>query len=289
MREMDTFVKEKIRSPIVSGLFYPDEKIMVEAALCSYGLHSGVGGGAEAIIAPHGAWKLSGAIAGTAFAAAAGRIRDRNEGREITRVILLGPVHNASEPGLYLSDSDAFETPLGNIPVNRRLSEELASCSTLFEINDIPHLREHSLEVLLPFVSFFFPGADIIPILMSGSQPCLISVLGRALGVVFEPFLDSSLFVVSANLSLNENEDRSLSQAETCVRLLTEKNNREFVLGLYNGGISACGGSLIAAILESGILDKETAALVSGPLVKAEGDRGQTTYYGAIAFNPAPG
>jgi AmmeMemoRadiSam system protein B len=286
MREMDIFVKEKIRSPIVSGLFYPDEKCKVEAALCSYGLHSGVGGRAEAVIAPHGAWGLSGVIAGAAFAAAAGRIRDRNDGRGITRVVLLGPVHNASEPGLYLSDSHAFETPLGNIPVNRLLCEELASCSTLFEINDIPHLREHSLEVLLPFVRFFFPGADIIPVLMGGSQPRLISALGRALGVVFEPFPENVLFVVSANLSLNQDEGLSLFQAETCVRLLTEKNNREFTEGLYNGRVSACGGSLIAALLESGLLDTKTAALVSGPLVKAEGDRGQTTFYGAIAFNP---
>jgi AmmeMemoRadiSam system protein B len=44
--------------------------------------------------------------------------------------------------------------PLGDLPVDRESGEELASCSTIFEINDMPHLREFSIEVLLPFAKY---------------------------------------------------------------------------------------------------------------------------------------
>jgi AmmeMemoRadiSam system protein B len=283
MKEMDISAMEKVRSPIVSGLFYPDEKASAAAAFCSYGLEQGIGGKAGAIIAPHGAWNLSGSIAAAAFAAAAGRIRKQNKDG-ISKVVLLGPTHNYPEEGLFLSDSRFFGTPLGMLPVDRPLCAALASCSTLMEFNDIPHLKETSLEVLLPFIKFCFPETAIVPVLMSGSQPRLISALARALALVFRPILEETLFVVSSNLSLNKDEKTSLAQAETCLRLLREKKNSEFITGIHRGGISACGGSPIAALLESGIPDNWTAVTISDSLVQAQAERGQITFYGAIAF-----
>jgi AmmeMemoRadiSam system protein B len=280
---MNLFAEERIRFPVVAGLFYPDERITMEATLCSYGIQKGLGGNALAIIAPHGAWKLSGSIAGTAFSAAAGRIPGRSS-EGISRVVLLGRIHNSGEEGVFLSDSCSFETPLGNLPVSRSLCEALASCSTGFEINDIPHLRESSLEVLLPFVKFFFPGADIVPVLMGGSNPGLISALARGLALVFKPLTGSTLFVVSANLSLNKDEALARVQAEACLNLLLRGQYGEFGPSLRAGTISPCGGALIASLLESGILDHTVATSLSGPLIKAEAELGVITYYGAVAF-----
>jgi AmmeMemoRadiSam system protein B len=280
---MDLFAEKRIRAPVVAGLFYPDERIPLEAVLCSYGIQKGLGGDALAIIAPHGAWKLSGSIAGTAFSAAAGRIPGRNS-RGISRVVLLGRIHNSGEEGVFLSDSRSFETPLGNLPVSRSLCEALTSCSTGFEINDIPHLREPSIEVLLPFVKFFFPDADIVPILMGGSNPHLISALARGLALIFKPLTGSTLFVVSANLSLNKDETRAYSQAKACLDLLLRGRYGEFGPSLQAGAISPCGGALIAALLESGILDHTAAVLLSEPLIKAEAELGVITYSGAVAF-----
>jgi AmmeMemoRadiSam system protein B len=277
------FTAEKIRSPMVGGMFYPEDNAEVQAKISGFGLKKGTGGRAGAIIAPHGAWGISGKIAGDAFSAAGGRFSPGG-GTGVSRIVALGPVHDKNESGVFLSDSDYFETPLGNIPVDRRMSDEILSGNSLFELNDIPHLREHSLEVLLPFIKYCFPGASIVPVLMAGSQPLMIAALAGALRRVFESLMGDTLLVVSCNLSMNNDADRARTQAEECVRLLLEKNAAQFSAGLQNGQLNPCGGALAAVLLESGLVEDREAALVSGSLIHAAGEENKTVYYGAISY-----
>ncbi|GHU60772.1 MEMO1 family protein [Spirochaetia bacterium] len=284
---------------MVSGLFYPDDTAEMETQLRAFGLESGGGGkagaaagSASALIAPHGAWPLSGAVAAAAISAAAGRAKAAGQGSApvwkkgdtVSLVVILGTIHQVEKPGVFFSDSHFFETPLGKLPVDLKISEALHSCSTLFEVNDIPHLQETSVEVLLPLVQFCFPGASIVPILMRGNQPRLISSLARALRIVLEPIMANTLLVISSNISSHADEQMARINAETCIHLLEENRTDEFIAGLYDGRISACGGALIASLLESGLMKGKTARLVTGPLVSAQGERGDTTCYAGIAF-----
>jgi AmmeMemoRadiSam system protein B len=273
-------LKKKGRTPVVAGLFYPDDRAELEARLRAFGLESGVGGGASAIIAPHGAWELSGTVAAAAFAAAAGRAK----GKGFCRVVILGNIHQVESPGVFFSDSRFFETPLGKLPVDLRLCESLHSCSTLFELNDIPHLQETSVEVLLPLVQWCFPGAAIVPVLMGGTQPRLISALARALRIVLEPLMSGTLLVVSSNLAIHDDAETARRDAETYIQLLEEHRADAFIAGVHGGRISGCGGALIASLLESGLMDGKTARFVTPPLVSARGERGSTICYAGIAF-----
>jgi AmmeMemoRadiSam system protein B len=281
MEEM--IVAEKLRSPMVGGLFYPEDKIETLGRISGFGVKRGTGGHAGAIIAPHGAWDISGKIAGDAFSAAGGRFSPGG-GFGVSRVVALGPIHGKNAGGVFLSDSDCFETPLGNLPVDQRTGHDILSCNPLFELNDIPHLREHSLEVLLPFIKYCFPDTAIIPILMGGSQPLLISALAGALYAVFEPLMNDTLFVVSCNISMNMDAFLAKIQAEECVRLLLKKNAPQFGAGLRDGRLNPCGGALAAVLLESGLLEDLEASFVSGSLIHAQGEENKTVYYGAVSY-----
>jgi AmmeMemoRadiSam system protein B len=271
-------LKSKNRSPVVSGLFYPADRAELAAQIRSFGLERGVGGAASAIIAPHGAWGLSGAVAAGAFRSAAGR------SGAVSTVAILGNIHHAESPGVYFSDSCFFTTPLGRLRVDQDICESLASCSTLFEINDIPHLQETSLETLLPMAGYCFPGATIVPILMKGAQPRLITALARALRIILEPIMDTTLVVVSSNISLHDDEQTARKEAETCIRLLEENKPGAFIAALYDGRISSCGGALIAALLESGLVADKRARVATGPLISAREEQGDTSYYAGVVF-----
>ena len=270
---------ERNRAPIVAGLFYPDGQTQIEASIASFGLKRGTGGAAAAIIAPHGAWDISGIAAGAAFSAAAGREREG-----LSRVALMGTLHNPEAEGIFLSDSTVFETPLGDLPVDKRLISDLASCGTLFHINDVPHLEEHGVEVLLPFIKFCFPRCAIVPVLISGSRPALISALARALGVILGPLMAETLVAVSANLSRNASEETARIEAETCVRLLRQNEPGVFSAALREGRIKPCGGAAIAALLESGLVMGKAGEPAPEPLIKSKDENGNTVYYGGIAF-----
>jgi AmmeMemoRadiSam system protein B len=274
---------EKIRSPIVGGLFYPEEATEVLGSFANFGLKRETGGQGAAIIAPHGAWDISGKVAAMAFSAVAGRCGPEKT-KNLSNAVILGVIHHKTEAGLFLSESDSFVTPLGCLPVNRALCDAFLSCNTLFELNDIPHLREHSIEVLLPFIKYCFPEVSIIPILMGGEDGMLISALAQALRIVVEPIMEDTLLVVSCNLSMNSDEALARIQAEECVRLLLEKDAAQFSAGIQNGKISACGRGPAAGLLKSGLVDNLEARFTSGALIHAKGEENKTVYYGAVSY-----
>ncbi|QQO10922.1 AmmeMemoRadiSam system protein B [Breznakiella homolactica] len=285
MSVQDVYPEAKIRSAVVAGLFYPEEKQDITSELCSFGLESGTGARAAAVLAPHAAWNLSGAAAAAAFLRTTGRVPKKKGSSGVSQVVILGSVHNGPEQGLFVSDSDYFETPLGLLRVNKALCNDLISCSTLFELNDIPHLRDHSMEVLFPFVQYIFPEASIIPVLLGGSRPVLISALAKALRIVFEPIMENTLFVISTNAAVSENAEEAAEEAALFIRLVSEKEPKPLLDAFRRRKISACGAPVTAALLGSGLLGGR--AVHSSPdsviCIKDE-DTQSVYYYAGISF-----
>lgn len=286
---------EKRRSPIVSGIFYPDSGERIRSQLSSWGLADGskeqlpvssrrnaepvfVSGG-KIILAPHGAWNLTGNIAAAAFAAVqktAGKT-----GKPVRRVLLLAAAHHFSEDGIYLSDSASFETPLGDLQVDMKFNRELENCSGLIRTNDIPHLLEHSLEVLLPMVKYCFPKVKIVPILMRGRNSGLMSALAGALKTALGKHLGESLVVLSSNISCHAAKAAARSMAEQFQTLLLEMDTAAYLDRLEASGISACGGALAGALLQSGLLKGRNFSALC-PMVHGIGEKGEYFYYSAL-------
>ena len=83
------------RSPVVNGIFYPNNPEILVSKLASYGLQKTFCPGGQAILAPHAAWDLTGGIAALAFSG----LQEKKEtsGQNINRVLLLGTCHNSDE------------------------------------------------------------------------------------------------------------------------------------------------------------------------------------------------
>lgn len=270
--------RRRIRSPVVAGMFYPEDKYEMLDYIDSFGLKEKNGGYARAIIAPHGAWSYSGSLAAGAFLSAMGR------SGSIDRVVILGPIHDKREKGVFLSNSHSFFTPIGNIPVDRKVSEELEVISKHLEINDIPHLWEHSIEILLPFVKYCFPQASIVPILMGQPKAQYIHDLAHALKTVITPLMDETLIVVSCNLSCDNDRLTARLLAEECLRLFSEKNTPALTSGILDGRLNACGGALVVSLLESGLLDRTQACFAEENLTSAVGIENNTVFYNEVSF-----
>ncbi|GAB1484036.1 AmmeMemoRadiSam system protein B [Treponema sp.] len=261
----------------MAGIFYPESASETNAALDAFSLYEGEGEQARAIIAPHASWEISGRTAAMAFKAAAGR--------DISRVVIIGPLHERSEEGIFLSDSTAFETPLGDIVIDTELSEELGSCGTNFVINDIPHLSEHSIEILLPFIKRCFPRALLVPILLSGSKPSLVSSLARGFDFVFAPIIDSVLFVISSNLSDHLEAAKSHSHSDTFLKLALD-NDRDGILSALDASeISACGAAPCAALLGTQLMRCGKRIVAESSSSDKDDEESKLVRYAAIAYD----
>ena len=279
---MADIVHERTRYPVVNGIFYPNRAETLTKMLCSWGLKKGKTGiscGGQVIIAPHGAWNLTGEAIKRAFTAV--QKKRKNAYRSVKTIILLGSDTNSGEEGIYLSESSVFETPLGHIEVDSDINEALSSCSTLIKVNDIPHLLDYSLEVLLPLVKYCFPKAKIVPILISGKKPVLITALSRAIKIVFEKQIDENLFIISSNVAQSENPALAAIMAEEFCSLLLKMDSDAFLNCLNRGSISASGSVPVAALLQSGILGSRCFHSLCR-LKESRGEMGETVYYGAF-------
>src|SRR5262249_48814554 len=105
----------KIRPPAAAGLFYAGDSRRLQATVS--GLVRAVQPSdcvvAKALIAPHAGYVYSGRVAAEGFATL------RLRAQSIKRVVLIGPAHFVPVRGIAAPTVEAFETPLGRVPVDR--------------------------------------------------------------------------------------------------------------------------------------------------------------------------
>lgn len=197
-----------IRPPAVAGQFYPATpgtlQAMVDAFLAGA---AGNGERCHALIAPHAGYIYSGPIAASAYACLASRRE------QVRRVVLLGPAHRSPVRGLAASRAAAWATPLGNVPVDREVIEEIVTQPQV-HYDDQAHAAEHSLEVHLPFLQRVLADFSLVPLVAGGATP-------QEVAEVLDCFAadESTVLIVSSDLShFNDYEqaralDRATSEA----------------------------------------------------------------------------
>ncbi len=287
MSDFEDLEHHKYRAVSLAGIFYPGEDIFVRTVLDSFGLIQNPVINALCILAPHGNWNLMGNSIALAYKSLTEAHANNNtvNRRCISKVVLLGSIHSTDEEGLFISESDYFETPIGNLMIDKRINEELMSCNTLFELNDIPHLRENTTEAHFPFIKFIFPEASFIPLLVGGSKLKTMTSLASALKIVFEPIIRETLFIISSNSSLQVNPEISRMQSEEFTSLVKGKRGVELLHRLHEGRVTACGTVPMAALLESGLLNKSVVTQVpnsGGSILDVDK---KTIYFNALNFS----
>jgi AmmeMemoRadiSam system protein B len=182
----------RVRPPAVAGTFYPSDPVAlraeVDALLADAGSRS-ARRTPKALVAPHAGYRYSGPIAASAYATL------RGASEHVTRVVLLGPAHYVPVRGLATSSSDAFATPLGEVPLDGD-ARAIACAMPSVDVHDAAHAPEHSLEVQLPFLQRVLYAFSIVPFVIGRASPDAIAdVLNELWGG------PETLIVVSSDLS----------------------------------------------------------------------------------------
>ena len=149
---------ESVRRPAVAGQFYPADGTEL-AHRIEQCFRDGRGPGelpprqrragrrVRAAVVPHAGYEYSGAIAALAYHRIA-------QDAPPETVLLLGVDHFGMSRGASLSDR-AWLTPLGPTAVDHDLVRALSQGP--IAVDESAHLREHSIEVQLPFLEYVLP------------------------------------------------------------------------------------------------------------------------------------
>jgi len=148
----------RVRPAAVSDLFYPGDPRELEDVVRTLLLNDNAERPCpKALIAPHAGYVYSGPTAAAAF-----RLL-KATASQIRRVVLIGPSHRVPFRGLAVPSVDAFETPLGRIPIDSAARRALLELTPV-RLTDSPHAQEHSLEVELPFLQVMLEEFELLPI-----------------------------------------------------------------------------------------------------------------------------
>ena len=262
----------KTREPAVAGIFYASKLRQLDSDVEHYlsaEIHPGTSR-PEILIVPHAGYVYSAPIAAQAY------IQLKNHADKIKNVILVGPSHHENFNEIAASSADNFKTPLGKVPVNRKLTDKIVKNNSAVRILDEAHRQEHSLEVQLPFLQKVLGNFKIVPLVYG-------NVSAEELAKVLEPYVsdENTVIVVSADLShyLDYDTARILDR-ETAD--LIEQNHPE-VENHMSCGATGINAALLLA--KNKHLRPETLELANSG--DTFGNKDNVVGYGAWSFTPA--
>jgi len=185
---------EDIRKPAVAGMFYPAGKAELTKQVDEFLANAKKidKGRLLAIIVPHAGYVYSGQIAADSF--------KQLEGTDFKKIIIISPSHYVSFDGISVYNKGSFETPLGLIKVDEELANKIIQKNKRFIFYPETHLKEHAIEVELPFLQRVYKDKDfrIVPIAMGGPSSDDARILSEALYDVID---EDTLLVISVDLS----------------------------------------------------------------------------------------
>jgi AmmeMemoRadiSam system protein B/AmmeMemoRadiSam system protein A len=186
----------KNRKAAVAGKFYPGTKTALENELenlfAEVKKETSNTHALQALISPHAGYVFSGRVAASAF-------NQIPENAKYQHVFVLASSHQYHFNGAAIFTKGNYETPLGEIEVDKKLGKLLEKACNIFKNKKEAHEHEHSLEVQLPFLQYKLGNNfKLVPIILgtNNSDDC------KKLAEVLKPyFTPNNLFVISTDFS----------------------------------------------------------------------------------------
>jgi AmmeMemoRadiSam system protein B len=196
-----------------------------------------------AIITPHAGHIYSGPVAGYAFAALQGYKPDL--------VAVISPMHYPYNEPLITTAHQAYETPLGTIPVD---AEAVQSLNDLLEkklgfgLARVRRDREHSLEIELPFLQRVIDSEyKLLPVMVRDQSRTVTRTLGQCLAKVLSG--RNALLIASTDLSHFYPQHIANELDSEMLRCIESFDPEAVILAEEEGRGFACGRGALAAVL----------------------------------------
>jgi len=271
--------EKNIRPPAVASMFYPGGTAELRNTVQKYLSNASVEENVSqlkkeeiaqlrTLIVPHAGYIYSGKIAACAY-----QLLLENQKR-FKHVLLLGPAHRVWLEGAAFPEADAFETPLGEIALDKELKEKILAEFSWISVSDRAHAEEHCLEVQLPFLQETLGEFKLLPLVVGDAKTELLATLIQQFSEDTE-----TLIVISTDLShFHDYQTAREIDARTANAIELLEQNRistEDACGAY-----PLRGALLAASQNQWNVHR-LGLCNSGD---TSGDRGRVVGYGAWAM-----
>ena len=285
---------QRVRTPAVAGLFYPGNAATlskaVDGLLAAAPEHSIPR--LRALVCPHAGYEYSGPTAAIAYKLLVGR--------EVQTVVVMGPSHYAWFTNACIPNADAYQTPLGLVPISEKAKALASVAPFVLEPRclvqrpawwrqspkaapefgqDTPETWEHSVEVQVPFLQKVLKNFKILPVVMGEADPAQVAQ------VLADRIDDHTIVVASSDLSHYHTYQAAKALDDRCVKAIGDVDIEAMATQ------EACGKLPILALLhlarqkgwKAQVLDYRNSGDVTGEKDRVVGYTAVAFYAGAPA------
>ena len=276
----------EIRTPAVSGTFYPDDEKELKNLIHDCFIHP-IGPGKiptadsnrkiYGVICPHAGFVYSGPVACHSFYAISSSTSNL--------AIMVGPNHYGIGQNVASMIDAGWKTPLGLVEIDSESALELREDLDIMEFDSFSHSKEHSIEVQVPMLQETFSREmKILPISLINQEQKIATQVGTAIAKIAEK--KDALLIGSSDFTHYEENEFAHRQDLALIEPILKLDVDEFYKVLYERKVTACGFGAIAATM---IASKELGA-TEGKLLKyatsgdVSGDKSSVVGYASIIF-----
>jgi AmmeMemoRadiSam system protein B len=269
----------RVRNAAVAGSFYdsnPEHLRREVDFLLDEAKAPKLRGIVRGIVSPHAGYMYSGPVAAAAF-----RIL---KGSSYEAVLLIGPSHREYFNGVSIYPGDAYQTPLGQVPINTEFRVALLRQSTMIQLSEAGHRAEHCLEVQLPFLQRVLSDFSIVPMILGNQTKDNCLNLGKAIAAIARR--RNVLLIASTDLSHYHPYDDAVRRDQQVLKHVESFDEHGLMDGLDNEQIEACGGGPVVAVMHASKLlgANRSKVLLYNNSGDATGDKSAVVGYCSAAF-----
>ena len=276
----------EVRTPAVSGTFYPDDQKELKSLIHNCFTHP-IGPGKMppagsdqkiyGVICPHAGFVYSGPVACHSFYSISSSTSKL--------AIITGPNHYGIGQSIASMIDASWKTPLGLMEVDSESALELRNGLDILELDSFSHSKEHSIEVQVPMLQETFSHEmKILPVSLINQEQKTAVKVGSAIAKIAQK--KDALLIGSSDFTHYEENEFAHRQDLALIDPILKLDVDEFYKILKERHVTACGFGAIASTM---IACKELGA-TEGKLLKyatsgdVSGDKSSVVGYASIIF-----
>jgi len=268
---------EDVRRPAVAGMFYPGDKEELAGKVDDFlanAKKSDIKGRILAIIVPHAGYEYSGQVAAYSF--------KQLKRTDFKKIIIISPSHYVGFDGISVYNKGSFETLLGLVRIDEELANRVISKNKRFIFYPEAHLKEHAIEVELPFLQRVYKDRDfrIVPIVMGNPASEDMKILSDTLYDVADK---DTLVIISVDLSHYYPYDKAV-ELDTSGISAIEKLDAEWLMQQINSKNTEIDApvAVLAGIIFANRYDAKAVLLKYANSGDVTGDKSRVVGYSSI-------
>jgi AmmeMemoRadiSam system protein B len=242
-----------IRRPAVAGAFYEERPEQLLSQIREFIQEDQPKEAALAAVVPHAGFIYSGKVAGAVYS----RLLFPQT------FVILGPNHSGSGPGASLMSYGEWDMPLGSVPINSELAQAILKASRTLKEDHLGHMREHSIEVQLPFLQYFGKDFDFVPISLYSHELGVCQDVGSAIAEAVKDHPRKVTLLASTDMSHYVPQEMAEAKDKLAIEAILNLDPQGLHETVLRNRISMCGfAPTTAALIAAKKMGATSAALV---------------------------